>query len=343
MVGSIIVWLSYSSIFILASIGLITIIGFILNKQWGKLIPFGLVYASWVVSFLLNLILIIVPNSLSQSHIIDTWQMAYMPLSLQSAADIKWFILTIYGIFDFPLNLNWSFLNQIIHPKLTFSFIGLLSLLIGIYTLYKTKAEVLLIILFPIVLTLVASGLEKYPFTERFLLFLTPNFIFLIAIGAAHTYSYLKSYSKIVALSVPLLLVLPTVLTSIKDLVYHQHFGDWKRREMKDIISYLQKNKQRNDYIFLYHTASAFNYYNEIYNLDWPHHTILTEEDFINSNIKNKLKSQNSKRFWIIVVGNLNNDPTNERKIFINRFDKDFKKIIDFNANGAYTALYEAE
>jgi hypothetical protein len=349
--GAGLVWFSYSSIFVLASLGIVSTVYQLTRKSWLRLFAYIAVYLSWAISFLINYLIIILPNSLKDDYIVNTWKMAYMPVSIRSITDIKWFINSLTAIFDFPLGLNWSFLNGVIHPRLTFSFIGFFFVLAGVYGWFKANRQQFLIIFLPVVLTLLASALQKYPFTERFLLFLAPNFILLLAAGVSATEKYFTQYKYrprwfFVAV---LALLLPLCITAVNDLINHQKFGGWKRREMKEVITYLSKHKQTDDYILLYHTASAFNYYNHTFNLNWPNHTIL-DEKLDQESILQIIKQYHTNRFWVIIPGtmrtNIKSIPDsslNDKEAFLHFFNNNFKRVQDFHTTGIYAVLYEVD
>ncbi|MDO1447330.1 hypothetical protein Q0590_13765 [Rhodocytophaga aerolata] len=349
LAGATIVWFSYSSIFILASIGITSTIHHLIKKNWPGVFISAIIYGSWAISFFVNYLAIIQPNSLTDAYLVDTWKTAYMPIGIRSVSDIKWFVNSLTAVFDFPLGLNWSFLTGLLHPRLAFSFIGLIFMLIGLYGWFKTNREQLLITCLPILLTLMASSLEKYPFTERFLLFLAPNFILLLAAGVSTTESYIiqHRYKKKWIYIAIVILLFPMCTTAVTDVIHHQKFGGWKRREMKEVITYLGNSKQPTDYIFLYHTASAFDYYYRIYKLDWPYYTILDKE-FTKADIQQKLKQHNADTFWVVIPGTMRTDINtlpydvlNDKEIFLRFFNDNFKRIKDFKTTNIYTIQYK--
>ena len=342
--GGLLVWFSYPVIFVLISIAVVHLIVLSLEKRGVVFFTFFVVYAFWGVNFLLNYLLIIHPNSLKAGAIVDVWASEFAPLIPASQTDLKWYALALFKLFDYPLNLNWTFLKPWVAADiLLFSFLGLLCTVWGGVFLFKNYREKFFILLLPVFITLIASGLHRYPFSERFLLFLVPNFVIMIGFGADRLYTYLVRRSSYLAVAIGCLLVLPPVIISCKDLIYEEQFGDWKRREMKQAIAYLTRHKQPGEHIFLNPVGYAFLYYNQIYDLNWPHQIIETEANSLTAEqLRNQIKATTANQtFWVVIAGNLQGgSPDNDKAAFLRLFDAGFKKRQHYSAKGIYAAQY---
>ncbi len=349
LAGAVMVWFSYPIIFILFSIALVHLLTLAWRREWQSVFRFTPVYAVWGLSFLLNLVLIINRNSLQDNALRTMWLEAFMPLPVRSVGDLKWFGVTFFTLFDAPLNLNWTFLNEWVSHRITFSFLGLISLLAGVMYIFRTQRHFFWMLVLPVVLALLASGLQKYPFTERFLLFLVPNFFFLIAAGVERIAGYLRPKLGVVAAGLVLILVIaPAGITAANGLLHEEQFGGWKRREVKAVVSYLRRHRKPGEKIFVNETASAFFFYNHVSGLNWPVQTPRlpeTEEHANRSFHASFAPSVQGQTFWVVVAGDLHDSPdkgdqANHRDYFISYFTKHFQKIEEYRVKGVYTARF---
>ncbi len=156
--GSILLWFSYPSIFILFSYATLTSIKYFIRKDWKmlglRLITFGI----WGTSFLINY-LTFVKRGTSTDWLVEWWREYFMPLS---AATIPWLVKALFRLFDDPLGLNWLYTP--LQGFFRQSFIGVFLLLLGIMFFYKKSKETFLLLVMPFILCLLASALQLYPF-----------------------------------------------------------------------------------------------------------------------------------------------------------------------------------
>ena len=94
------------------------------------------------------------------------------------------------------LKLTWAFgsfgsgMGQM-HGGLTYRWspVFMLVMLAGLWALWKTRRDVALFLILPIVITAIASALKVYPFTARLFAFLLPGLLLATAAGANHLLS----------------------------------------------------------------------------------------------------------------------------------------------------------
>ncbi len=347
--GVIILWFSYSSLFGLVSIGMVHCWQLLRHKQWVQLRIFVVIYASWGISFLLNYLLIIAPNSLQSGEIQSMWLDAFAPFPPTSVADLKWHFITLFSLFDYPLGLNWSFLPPYVPYYFTFAVFALGAMIVGARVLYNRSRAELLLLLLPVGLTYLASAFGKYPFSERLMLFAVPYFFVLMAIGAQQLYQMLVQKWPKAVWFVLLLMVMAPMISAVKDVAYEKEFGGWKRREMKAAISFLKKHKKNQETLYINHIASALPYYNQVQGLHWTYQ-MFTIDEVPPVNEREILKQiyltkQQSDTFWIVVAGDSEMDktatPLTHKQAFIYFFDTHFQKLQQFRAKGMYTAQYQ--
>src|ERR1051325_2632283 len=94
----------------------------------------------------------------------------FMPLPPTSSADLQWFPDTFVKIFS----------NPVASPV---PLACALVFIVGCIALFKKNRSHLFLLVSPIVMTLLASGLHKYPFGRRLLLFSLPLMLIVIVAG----------------------------------------------------------------------------------------------------------------------------------------------------------------
>ncbi|MDJ1504544.1 glycosyltransferase family 39 protein [Cytophagaceae bacterium BD1B2-1] len=347
--GALLVWFSYTVIFVLVSISFVHLLIVTVQKKWSTFFVMGIVYAIWGISFLVNFAVIILPNSLKTNTIVDMWTTEFAPFPLHSINDVKWYGIMIFKLFHEPLNLNWTFLESWLLYPLLFSFLGLGFTIWGSLQYFRKDKEKLSLFMLPVLITLLASGVHKYPFTERFLVFLVPNFLILICCGVEQFYNKFFSYSRILVVAVIIWLVIPPVFTSVKDMIQEEQFGGWKRREVKKGIRYLSEHKKNDEFIFINGVAYSFQYYNKVYQLNWPYEMIWNGDD-LNTQTTQKVMLEDihtkssGKRFWVIVAGDLNEGVgTNHKEQFLHFFKENFNQIQYYKAKGIYVGQFSSK
>jgi len=268
--GGTILWFSYASIFVLGGIGIGSSVYNLSKKNWKvffiSLIPFSI----WLISFVFNYLLF--THKHAESQWIVYWFRAYdnfMPFPPKSIGDLKWFAMNFYRMLDYPLGLLWNFgavtkyqgLNMILKMPV----LPILLLVIGFYaTIKKKNAETFLILLIPIALTFLASGLELYPLTERFWVFISP--IFLIILGIGFEYFSFKLKSKLLSNLIFSLLIIGPVFGSIDSFTNTKNFYIHKKSFQREALSYLNKNYSKDDAVYIYwNNLPGFRLYNEMY------------------------------------------------------------------------------
>lgn len=258
ILGAVVVWFSHPAIFVLVTIGLYLTLHFFRQKQFKTLLPLFAVGAVWVISFLAMYRFISgggIATSSIGNWLIQFWTInqGFMPAPWTLAA-YEWLLQHYVGMFSSPAGLGI--------PEVA----GILFLLGGV-SLYATKRAALFIIVFPLLLTLLASALYKYPFAERLLLFLLPMMYLLIAEALAQLKLQLP------ALSHPHWIEIPTKLLLIAALIGSTLWDLPKLRtleEIKPLLSQLQQQRTPQDTLYVYHWAEpAFRFYAKEYGLDF--------------------------------------------------------------------------
>src|SRR5262249_9142927 len=128
--------------------------------------------------------------------------------------------------------------------------IGALALFVGCRYLAAGRARELALLLSPLPFVLLASGLHKYPFGDRLVLFLVPSVLLLIAAGAEQVRARTAAVFPFLGTAFVGLLFLAPVLASGGKLLQPGR-GD----ELRPALGYLRDHRQKDDLIYIYTTS----------------------------------------------------------------------------------------
>ena len=133
---------------------------------------------------------------------------------------------------------------------------------LGFVVLWRRDRRTAALLFAPTVLTLGAAVVGRYPFSERLILFLVPAFMLAIAAAVEAVRRLLHPYSRVLAASVCIALLLPALypLAASPPVYYTEH--------MKPVLSYVRERRQPGDGIYVYYGAAlAVTFYGERYGL----------------------------------------------------------------------------
>jgi hypothetical protein len=254
VIGSAVIWLSHPSVFILAGIGFVLVFEKISRPAF---VPFPWILglgAGWVASFGLEY-LVSLRNIVTDGVLIDYWHKAYMPLPPWS--DPGWFIKVYRSFLDTGLHTHWA---------MSMTFIVLVP--VGSLSLLVRQRSLAVMLIFPVPVALILSALQRYPFMHRFLLFLLPFALLLMAEGIRFIYLLILRWSRAFAFvvsAVPILVTLGLIVP-----VTSWNFANpsnWA--DIKPVMQYISENRLPGDIVYVYYgSAPAFDYYESFYGLD---------------------------------------------------------------------------
>ncbi len=200
--GSILLFSSHSVLFFIATIGVILLFESFKHKQHTRAIFFTI--TTWFVTFVS--IYYLTTKHIHQSEGLKIWwKSAFMPLIPLSLSDLLWYPINLLRFCCYFLGLRLTLISNYIDQLLSLPFDQQIDLIIqygyifgyifilgtyigflylcGIRYFYQHNKHNAFLLLGPIVLTLIASGLEKYPFQGRLLLFYFPYMVIVVIGG----------------------------------------------------------------------------------------------------------------------------------------------------------------
>ncbi len=172
-VGALAVWCSHPSVFVLGGVGLAILADGIARRDWRATFIRLIVVSGWLVSFAACYLVFLRHLGLN-AYLLDYWAGTFLPLPPTRPGDLAWIVHHYFVFFDNPCGMNGDF------NLAGFAGIGFL---VGCLSLAKTNWRLLIALLAPLLLALLASGLKKYPFAGRLMLFAVPLAIVGMAYG----------------------------------------------------------------------------------------------------------------------------------------------------------------
>lgn len=172
VVGVAMVGWSHPSVFVLGGIGS-TLIGTALaDRRFRDAIGWIAVSSCWFLVFVMCYLLVY-RHYTGESGLLHFWSNEFAPFPPRSLVQFKWYLDAFTALFSIPLGLKY---------------VGLAAaaFLFGVYLFaVKGQGRLLMLLVSPLILTLAASALHKYPFGDRLLLFACPLLATVVAAGIA--------------------------------------------------------------------------------------------------------------------------------------------------------------
>jgi len=217
--GMIFPWFSHPTVFVLAAIGVTDLVVGIIGKDDQGVKKLFLMVMAWLLSFTIFYI-VSLHMVTSDGFLQNFWAHGYAPFPPMSWEDAQWYLNRIY---------QWTFLSfqQLGPPPVTaiqpwflaHNIILSISLWIGGVFLWFRSKRLFGILIGPVLITLLMSIPELYPFSGRLILFLVPLGILIISnfvdVLASQTLQWRKSVAVIFfvfSVTVSLRVSLPNLL-----------------------------------------------------------------------------------------------------------------------------------
>lgn len=195
-----------------------------------------------------------------------------MPFPPSSLADLNWFVQTTYKMFFSPLGFLWNaseIENAAFRNLLKLPVLAIVFLVVGMYTIARSHSKQFMVLFLPVILHLLASWLELYPFTERFIVFAAPLFILFIGRGADKIAGFLPAQARGRYILLTLLLAGP-IVGSAMQLANPDFFGGYKKSDQREALLYVNDQFQEGDVVYVYwNVRHAYRFYCDAYKLKY--------------------------------------------------------------------------
>jgi len=246
--GAAAVWCSHPAAFVLGGLGTALFLAAAVNKDRARVVAATLTIGTWLVSFGACYMLFL-RNLGTNQYLLDYWNGHFLPLPPRSAGDFAWLMDHFFAPFGYPGGMGGT--------EIRAGGIAAALFLIGLWGFAKEKWAVALALVLPGLFALLASGLHKYPFAGRLLLFLVPLMILGTARGAGMLAAALGKSQPVAAL------VLLGILFAAPCLEAYQEVRRPMRSEqLEPVLAELRPQLRPTDRVYIYYGAlPAFEFY----------------------------------------------------------------------------------
>lgn len=233
--GLISVWFSLAAILLIAGVGVTIMVSSAARKEWRHVAAMAVVCILCAAAFYGHLQIHernIAARNLGEEIEVGN-AMSWMPLPPTSLSDLKWF----RGAFDFFFYFPGG---------LTYRGLGGFAFLAGCLSLWHRKREYLGFMILPIGFALLASGLHRYPFRDRYVLFLAPCLFLLIAEGITFLMERRHSTARVLGVVLFVMLAAQPFYHGLK--VFANPRSGY---EIKPLLAHLAEHRQPGDVIYI--------------------------------------------------------------------------------------------
>ena len=288
-IGSIAIWFSMPSVFILAGVGAYYLFSFWKNKDLKAIKQISVIGALWLIQFALYFYFILKTDAQSDNlqDFHKAYFLAFPPLSMP---DLNLLMTQIGGIIDRSIGI--TFLAAAI---------SIICFVLGIKQLWKNNRPVFLLLVLPIVLTLTASALHYYSLIARLILFFLPIFILIVFIGFD---SVLQKrhwlFSSLLTIG-----FISTIVLQIQILKPFAYFtNDYS--DLREGLDFIKKEKRPDEVFFTAHGVTPVMRYYTQYRDEPYTFDKLVLQDYVccDSNLFEnallELHKKGEKRIWLL-------------------------------------------
>ena len=172
----------------------------------------------------------------------------FMPLIPTSAAD-----------FIKISNILTSFFRTAIGSTVVAIGWGIISLLIGIYFFFKKDKLIGWLLILPILMAILASGLQYYSLIPRLTLFFIPIIVLFIGKGTQILFDRSPKYAKWLMVGIIAIIV-------INQKSYPYFFQRFEIEELRPVLNYVNKNSYPDELKYIHYQAeNAYVFYSQFY------------------------------------------------------------------------------
>jgi hypothetical protein len=254
VVGAAAVWFSQPALFVLAGIGAALLFevwvarddtaGRLLVSIWILWAGNALAAAAFAQSIV---------TAADRAFFRWIWADGFMPMPPRSVVDLTW----VLGKLTWAFGTFASGMGEM-HGGLGYrwSFAFTLVMLIGLWSFWKTRRDISLFLVLPIVVTATASAFKLYPFTARLFAFLLPGLLLSTAAGANYLMTALAGRLNILGNAALAILVGAPVYATATNLppFWLQH--------VRPVIEQVYAERRPGDGVYVFYGAGqAFRYY----------------------------------------------------------------------------------
>ena len=284
--GALVVWCSHPATFILAGIGSALLIHALVERDRTRFLAAGLTVAFWLVSFGACYVLCLKQLG-GNKYLTDYWTDHFMPMPPVAPGDLAWIADHLVAFFTMP----GGFGGELIPLGGFAAFLAL----VGLREFARERWTVAVALAAPVAFLLFASGLQKYPFGGRLLLFLIPFAVLLVARGAGAVFDAVREKNRFAAFALVALLIGAGAWQTL-DVIRRP----LRNEQLAPVLAQMRTEMQPGDRVYVYYSAvPAFTFYTRDRQLPAEVVTLGTEHRNDSAGYRAEL-NQLHGRVWVI-------------------------------------------
>jgi hypothetical protein len=242
------VWCSHPATFILAGIGSALLLHALVERDRTRFLAAGLTVASWLVSFGACYVLCLKQLG-GNKYLTDYWTDHFMPMPPIAPGDLAWIADHLVAFFTMPGGWGGELMPL-------GGFAAFLAL-VGLREFARERWTVAVALAAPVAFLLFASGLQKYPFGGRLLLFLIPFAVLLVARGTGALFDAAREKHRFAAIAMLVLLLGGAAWES--SAVIRRPL---RNENVRPVIAQMRAEMQPGDRVYVFYSAiPAFKFY----------------------------------------------------------------------------------
>jgi hypothetical protein len=246
--GAAAVWVSHPAAFVLGGIGTALLAEAAWVRDWTRFRAAAATVACWLASFAVSYFLCLKQLGANQ-YLLDYWAGHFLALPPRSVGDLAWLADHFFAFFHFPGGLGGT--------EIRAGGIAAVLFLVGVWGFARDRWPVAVALVLPAVLALFASGVHKYPFSGRLLLFLVPLALFGVARGAWMIGSALRPSQPVAAALLLGVLAAAPALEAVQELR-----KPTRHEQLTEVLAQVRAGWQPGDRVYVYYGAvPAFRFY----------------------------------------------------------------------------------
>jgi len=319
--GIIAIWFSFPIIFVLGGIGVFFVFFLFQQKNWKAMVMLAFSGVVWIVLYYLS-IRVTMGAALNGSGMNKFFTSLYPPFPITSTAHIKWYIEQPGIIFSNPAGFQYPGLAAVLF-------------LIGCSPLFKKKPTYWLLAS-PLLITILAAFLQKYPIHDRLILFWTPVLFIFIASGIQIIRD--KTSASAIWIAPVIVLLIKPLIFSLNPILSPSFYP-----EVRETLTTLTDQIQPNDRVYIYYKAEpSFWYYGSEKLKDHSHLTIgqSARNDWLDY-LSDINSYQGESRVWFYFSHICKWRGVDEKQLFLKHLDNNGTRLQAIENDGAWLYLYD--
>ena len=254
--GSLGVWLSHPSAFVLAAIGTTLVIQSLTRRDFKLVLAYIAVILVWLANFWAAYTISLNAITVNE-YLVAYWQSGYAPLSFDN---LGWYWESALGLVYIAFRQTDLTVVSALAEWFDAWNIGLSMMMVaGLVALFKSSRQLFSIIVLSIIVTMIVSSYQLYPFRNRMLLFLVP----LVFLTASYFIDGLARFRLALAVSASLMVLISMMMTSVP-LAIHPH----NAYDIKGVLAYIRAQREPLDAVALqFWSQPAYHFYAEQFSM----------------------------------------------------------------------------